>query len=629
MQMLKHTGLGYLALLLAFAMHVAPDATADKVEGAGFAPSFDVASHVSAAESKPLDLCDCEPATGSPYGLSCEKEGYFVSGFEREGQWLAGGGQVPLSRAVCCRPCLPKALPPGLQRLGGHDNVTTAVAIVSIGCHKSSAQGAQQLQCETAASLVAGYAEANRVSAALDAYYPVGAAECCTPSVLLSNGDAWELERCDCQTSDSINCGGKATNRLLAGYEHWRMTFATQYVPVAPAKCCKACLSSAVHRMDTCADQNMCSGRGVCILGQCECLGGWRGADCSARPPGAGSKDLPNWLVAIIVLGACIGVSILLALIGRVLRHFDILPHGDDASEDGDPAAEPLLAGLDDEVGSVGSEDTTDCDSDMEAAIGEVASATREAGEASDRTAEAVDQVRLESVERLIGESQRRYPANLDAGIEYAMREMEAIIADAERGDTAAVAEAMRAVEAPLAETIRATYRAEALRHARHSAAGGGSGEAAAASSPAPAGEAAADATVSTAPQAAIDSSGESGAEAAAVPPPHTSIEIQAARSAHEPEARDEDAAVDEADLEAAASKAHRKAQLVEEGRRQSQASGLLASLDCSVCLTRPIQVVVIPCGHACMCRRCSRRLQRCPICRREVVRRQRLFVGG
>lgn len=42
----------------------------------------------------------------------------------------------------------------------------------------------------------------------------------------------------------------------------------------------------------------------------------------------------------------------------------------------------------------MGSEDTTDCDSDMEAAIGEVADATRAAGEAGDRTAQAVDQVR-------------------------------------------------------------------------------------------------------------------------------------------------------------------------------------------------------------------------------------------
>ena len=61
------------------------------------------------------------------------------------------------------------------------------------------------------------------------------------------------------------------------------MTFETEFVPIAPALCCKACLSERVHPVNSCADRSMCSGHGVCILGQCECVGGYRGGDCSVR----------------------------------------------------------------------------------------------------------------------------------------------------------------------------------------------------------------------------------------------------------------------------------------------------------------------------------------------------------
>lgn len=135
---------------------------------------------------------------------------------------LAGGGVVPLSRARCCRPCLPSELPNSPGQLDPHLK-PQGVAIVSIGCHQSTGQGSEALKCEPqGSSFVTGFTEAIRVSNAANFYYPVGTVECCTPSVLLSTGDAWELERCDCSFSTDINCGEQDTNRLLQGFERWR-----------------------------------------------------------------------------------------------------------------------------------------------------------------------------------------------------------------------------------------------------------------------------------------------------------------------------------------------------------------------------------------------------------------------
>jgi hypothetical protein len=50
---------------------------------------------------------------------------------------------------------------------------------------------------------------------------------------------------------------------------------------------------------------------------------------------------------------------------------------------------------------------------------------------------------------------------------------------------------------------------------------------------------------------------------------------------------------------------------------------------ECALCLDAPVQAVLIPCGHACTCRKCCRRLRRCPICRVVIERRQKLYLGG
>ena len=53
------------------------------------------------------------------------------------------------------------------------------------------------------------------------------------------------------------------------------------------------------------------------------------------------------------------------------------------------------------------------------------------------------------------------------------------------------------------------------------------------------------------------------------------------------------------------------------------------AGITCSVCLDKPPEMASVPCGHLCLCMRCSghQTWQECPICRQRVERIMRIFT--
>ena len=103
---------------------------------------------------------------------------------------LAGGGVVPLTRAVCCRPCLPRgrsaAPTPALGRRAPASAPTApradALAVLSLDCHPAPADGPNSLLCEAGTGgFVAGWARAADVPSLPGAAYPLGPPRCCTP----------------------------------------------------------------------------------------------------------------------------------------------------------------------------------------------------------------------------------------------------------------------------------------------------------------------------------------------------------------------------------------------------------------------------------------------------------------
>ncbi|XP_053940048.1 E3 ubiquitin-protein ligase LRSAM1 isoform X2 [Cuculus canorus] len=47
---------------------------------------------------------------------------------------------------------------------------------------------------------------------------------------------------------------------------------------------------------------------------------------------------------------------------------------------------------------------------------------------------------------------------------------------------------------------------------------------------------------------------------------------------------------------------------------------------ECVVCMERETQMIFLPCGHVCCCQTCCERLHTCPLCRKDVTQRIRIF---
>ncbi|KAM7087761.1 E3 ubiquitin-protein ligase LRSAM1 isoform 1-T5 [Ciconia maguari] len=50
---------------------------------------------------------------------------------------------------------------------------------------------------------------------------------------------------------------------------------------------------------------------------------------------------------------------------------------------------------------------------------------------------------------------------------------------------------------------------------------------------------------------------------------------------------------------------------------------------ECVVCMEQETQMIFLPCGHVCCCQTCCERLHICPLCRKDIAQRIRIFHSG
>lgn len=91
-----------------------------------------------------------------------------------------------------------------------------------------------------------GWELGNGVQGIPNTFYPLGPVLCCSPAVLLTTGDLIPLEQCACRAEADVSC---SVNNVLAGYGDYRVNHLGQYVPIAPATCCRFCLGALFLRV--------------------------------------------------------------------------------------------------------------------------------------------------------------------------------------------------------------------------------------------------------------------------------------------------------------------------------------------------------------------------------------------
>jgi len=491
----------------------------------GSEPKF--APEDNPATSLVIDSCHI---SATKMGVSCSKEGFFISGWQSTVYWKTDDMfqqekyPVPEAKAMCCNVSLPTAaqLPASAKAILPPDTVPEA--IISVGCHRSP-----DMKCEEGnvgdRSLVAAFVDADHPENNPNNYYPVNPPVCCTPVLLMSNGQAWELFRCNCVSNlEDIQCGAKSTDRFLLGYRGWQNE--GKLIPFAPSRCCQLCIGGAPYDMSQCADMKHCNGKGVCVAGTCMCKSGWAGADCNeASGRSAGSDQWWQsfwWLGVIGFMCAFTGLFATFWMIQRA-EWADRSPHRHDHDES-------LLHWVDME-GSAGGEDSS--------------YTSASSGSRRSVTTISVDSLEVASVEDA---GQQAHEMGENSVPQHGIAPMP---------QDGGLPE--HAVRRPVPRNI------------------------------------------------------------------HGQGDQEVARASHEIEVEE---APEQDDLQKTGDDLTEEEGLMKTLPFNSE-SNPLNTVMCSVCMMRPVQVALVPCGHSNLCRRCSRKLQRCPFCRKEIARRQKLFLSG